>query len=153
MPDAQTLGGDLEGALERVNVPSFVLDETGVVRWVNRAGRRLVGDVRGRHFTSVAAPEEKLHSQERFAQNVLGVTAVRDAEIVLLDAHHERVVVEMTSVPLRRGGRVIGVFGQVKEAPKRSPAPPFQVLRPARPRCWGSSSSGARRARSPRIST
>ncbi len=130
MPAADTLGGDLEGALERVNVPSFVLDETGVVRWVNRAGRRLVGDVRGRHFTSVAAPEEKLHSQERFAQNVLGVTAVRDAEMVLLNAHHERVVVEMTSVPLRRGGRVIGVFGQVKEAPKRSPAPPLPGLTP-----------------------
>src|SRR5687767_7796438 len=130
MPDARTLGGDLEGALERVNVPSFVLDDTGVVPWVNRAGRRLVGEVRGRHFTSVAAREEKLNSQGRFAQNVLGVRAVRAAEIVLLDAHHERVAVELTSVPLRRGGRVIGVFGQAKEAPKRASAPPLPGLTP-----------------------
>jgi PAS domain S-box-containing protein len=130
MSAARTLGGDLEGALERVNVPSFVLDDTGVVRWVNRAARRLVGDVRGRHFTSVAAPEDKLRSQARFAQNVLGVTAVKDAEIMLLDAHQERVVVELTSVPLRRGERVVGVFGQAKEAPKRSPAPPLPGLTP-----------------------
>ncbi|HET6695917.1 MAG TPA: LuxR C-terminal-related transcriptional regulator [Gaiellaceae bacterium] len=137
MPPADTLGGDLEGALERVNVPSFILDQTGVVRWINLAARRLVGDVLGRHFTSVAAPEEKLRSQERFAQNVLGVTAVRDAEIVLMDAHRQRVVVEITSVPLRRGQRVIGVFGQAKEPPKRPPASPHPALTPRQAQVLG----------------
>ena len=52
------LGGDVEQALESVGVPSYVLDTTGVVRWINPAAERLLGDVRGRHFTSVVAPED-----------------------------------------------------------------------------------------------
>ena len=31
------MGGDLEGALDRVNVPSYVIDEHGIIRWVNPA--------------------------------------------------------------------------------------------------------------------
>ena len=54
----QSIGGDVEAALESINVPSYVVDRSGVVRWLNKAARRLVGDVRGRQFTSVVAPEE-----------------------------------------------------------------------------------------------
>ena len=36
------VGGDVEQALERVGVPSYVLDTTGVVRWINAAAERLV---------------------------------------------------------------------------------------------------------------
>ena len=56
----QSIGGDVEAALESINVPSYVVDKSGVVRWLNKAARRLVGDVRGRQFTSVVAPEETL---------------------------------------------------------------------------------------------
>jgi hypothetical protein len=68
------VGGDVEQALETVGVPSYVLDETGVVRWINAAAVRLVGDVRGRHFTSVVAHEDSRRARELFAQKVL-VTA------------------------------------------------------------------------------
>jgi hypothetical protein len=51
-------GGDLERALADVGVPSYVLDTSGGVRWINAAAERLLGDVRGRHFTSVVAPED-----------------------------------------------------------------------------------------------
>src|SRR4029079_4689395 len=47
--------GDVEGALASVSVPSYVLDDFGVIRWINPAAERLLGDVRGRHFTSVVA--------------------------------------------------------------------------------------------------
>ena len=50
------VGGDVEQALGGVGVPSYVLDTTGSVRWINPAAERLLGDVRGRHFTSVVAP-------------------------------------------------------------------------------------------------
>ena len=43
------VGGDVEQALENVGVPSYVLDATGIVRWLNPAAERIVGDVRGRH--------------------------------------------------------------------------------------------------------
>src|SRR4029077_12157655 len=50
------VGGDVEQALADVGVPSYVLDTTGIVRWVNPAAERLLGNVRGRHFPSVASP-------------------------------------------------------------------------------------------------
>jgi PAS domain S-box-containing protein len=118
VPTLGAIGGDFEEALELVNVPSYVLDETGVVRWLNPAALRIVGDVRGRHFTSVVAPEEKHRSQERFAQKVVGASSVTDADVVVIGADGERVAVEITSVPLRRGERVIGVFGQVMHTPE-----------------------------------
>ena len=58
MATGLTVGGDVQQALESVGVPSYVLDTTGVVRWINPAAERLLGDVRGRHFTSVVAPED-----------------------------------------------------------------------------------------------
>jgi PAS domain-containing protein len=54
----QAMGADLESALEHVNVPSYVIDRVGVVRWMNEAARRIVGDQVGKQFTSIVAPEE-----------------------------------------------------------------------------------------------
>ena len=56
--------GDVEKALESVGVPSYVLDEMGIVRWINPAAERLLGDIRGRHYTSVVAPEETRRAHE-----------------------------------------------------------------------------------------
>ena len=64
MDTGLALGGDVEQALENVAVPSYVLDNTGVIRWLNPAAERLVGDVRGRHFTSVVAPEGTRRARE-----------------------------------------------------------------------------------------
>ncbi len=72
----------------RVGVPSYVLDATGGVRWINAAAERVVGDVRGRHFTS-------------------GV----------------RVAVEISSVPLMSGERVVGVFGLFEGNPDHDAEP------------------------------
>jgi len=113
MSGLRAIGGDVESALERISVPAYVIDTAGVIRWVNSAGRRLVGDVRGRQFTSVVAPEDQRFSRDLFAQKIAGTACVTDAEVVLVDADGDRLVVEISSVPLTRGDRVIGVFGQV----------------------------------------
>ena len=105
----------LEDVLEHVNVPSYVLDANGAVRWLNAAGRRLVGDVRGRHFTRIVAPEETLRARERFARNVVGSVRVTDGTVVVFDADGNRVSVEVSSVPLYHGEHVVGVFGQVSD--------------------------------------
>ena len=123
------IGGDVETALEAINVPAYVIDAAGVIRWVNSAGLRLVGDVRGQQFTSVVAPEDRRLAQELFAQKVLGTVPVTDAEAVLLDAHGDRIAVEISSVPLKRGERVIGVFGHVLQRPVE-PAPTHPALTP-----------------------
>ena len=70
--------------------------------------------MRGKHFTSVVAPEEKSRAQEAFAKKVFGtVKTTDDADVFLVDQFGNRVRVEVNSVRLVRGDRVVGVFGQV----------------------------------------
>jgi PAS domain S-box-containing protein len=106
---------NLDDVLEHVNVPSYVIDTAGVVRWLNAAARNVVGDVRGRQFTSVVAPEETLRARELFARKVVGAVRVTDAGLVVLDPEGNRIAVEVSSVPLHDGEHVVGVFGQVSE--------------------------------------
>ena len=123
-------GSDVADALEHINIPSYVIDESGIIRWVNCAARRIVGDVRGRQFTSVVAPDETRRARELFARNLLGTQPVTDAAVVLVDASGARVGVELSSVPLKRGGRVIGVFGQVSDVLEEPQGHPELALTP-----------------------
>jgi PAS domain S-box-containing protein len=126
MTGLHTVGGDLHGALESVSVPSYLIDPTGIIRWVNPAARRLVGDVRGRQFTSVVAPEESRRAREHFARKLAGSERVTDTEVVVMDADGDRVSVEISSVALMEGHRIVGIFGQVvdvEEEPAHAPPP------------------------------
>ena len=124
-------GADIEGALERVSVPSYCIDTDGVVQWTNQAAQRLVGDVVGKQFTSVIAPNDVRRARELFARKIAGTAEVTDAEVVLVGEHGE-VTVEVSSVPLRRGGHVIGVFGLLlAEQPEPRPAHPHLTPRQA----------------------
>jgi PAS domain S-box-containing protein len=114
MPQPQEIGGDLEAALKAVNVPTYVIDTSGVVRWINPAALEFVGDVRGKQFTSVVANEDRGRSRELFARKIAGTAEVTDAEVVLVDKFGDRLLVEVSSVPLTSGGHVVGVFGQVR---------------------------------------
>ena len=119
------VGGDVEQALENVGVPSYVLDTTGIVRWLNPAAERLVGDVRGRHFTSVVSPEDSRRARELFSRKVLGTAPATDAPAVLVSTTGARVAVEISAVPLMSGETVVGVFGLLGGgANEAAPAPP-----------------------------
>lgn len=115
MSSLEDISGDVEEALEAISVPSYVIDASGVVRWLNPAAEKLVGDVRGRQYTSVVAPEDGRRARELFAQKVMGTADVTDSEGVLFNGDGQRITVEISSVPLKREGRVIGVFGQFSE--------------------------------------
>jgi PAS domain S-box-containing protein len=130
MATGLAVGGDVERALDSVGVPSYVLDTTGVVRWINPAAERLVGDVRGRHFTSVVAPEDSLRARELFSRKVLGTTAATDATGVLVSTAGTRVPVEISAVPLMNGERVVGVFGLLEERPQEVSKAPHPHLTP-----------------------
>jgi PAS domain S-box-containing protein len=104
------VGGDVERALGSVNVPSYVLDTSGIVRWINPAAERLLGDVRGRHYTSVVAPEDQPRARELFSRKLLGASAT-DTAAVLVSTDGRRLPLEISSVPLMGGERVVGVFG------------------------------------------
>ena len=125
MATGLTVGGDVERALGSVGVPSYVLDTSGNVRWLNPAAELLLGDIRGRHYTSVVAPEDSRRARELFAQKVIGATLATDSTGVLVSTVGKRVPVELSSVPLMNGERVVGVFGLIEERPgDSSKAPP-----------------------------
>ena len=105
------VGGDVEQALESVSVPSYVLDTAGIVRWLNPAAERIVGDVRGRHFTSVVAPEDTRRARDSFSRKVLGGATATELSGVLLSPTGGRIAVEISSTSLVSGERVVGVFG------------------------------------------
>src|SRR5262249_52012125 len=120
----QSMDADVAGALEHINVPSYLIDRSGVIRWLNPAARRIVGDATGLQFTSVVAPEEPRRARELFAGRLLGNTDTTDSSMVLIDEKGDRVSVDISSVPLTRGEHVVGVFGQVAnlvEEPKPHP--------------------------------
>jgi PAS domain S-box-containing protein len=123
-------GDQIEDALELVNVPSYVLDTAGVIVWINPAARRRVGDVRGREFSSIVAPEDKERSLEVFARKVVGSESVTDGEFVVVDRNGDRLTVEVSSVPLLRGKRVVGVFGQITNERETPPLPALPHLTP-----------------------
>lgn len=132
MPDQhsilQLMGDDVVEALELLNVPSYLIDAAGVVRWMNPAAKAIVGDINGRQFTSVVAPDETGRARELFARKVIGSERVTDASVVVLGASGERVAVDVSSVPLRRGDHVVGVFGQVSDVQEEPvPHPELQL--------------------------
>jgi PAS domain S-box-containing protein len=129
----------IDDVLAHVNVPSCVIDAAGVIRWLNPAAKRLVGDVEGRQFTSVVAPEQTLRARELFARKVVGAATVTHARFVLVDSDGDRVAVEISSVPLHRGEHVVGVFGEVTDLVETPHAHPEL---PLTPRQGGAKSSG-----------
>jgi Bacterial regulatory proteins, luxR family/PAS fold len=130
MATGLVVGGDVEQALGSVGVPSYVLDTTGLVRWINAAAEQLVGDVRGRLFTSVVAPEDSRRARELFSRKVLGTSPATDATGVLVSTAGTRVAVEISSVPLMSGERVVGVFGLFEGRPEDKPTAPHPHLTP-----------------------
>jgi PAS domain S-box-containing protein len=130
MSALERLDCEVEEALENINVPSYVLDEHGIIRWLNSAAIALAGDVRGKQFTSVVAPEEVSRAKDEFAKKVSGTVKTTDADVIVLDGDGERVLVELNSVRLMRGGRVVGVFGQVKAEVLSEPGVAHHALTP-----------------------
>ena len=91
--------------------------QTGIVRWINPAAERLLGDIRGRHYTSVVAPEETQRAHELISRKLLGTASSTEAAGFLVSTAGTRVPVELSAVPLMNGERVVGVFGLMEELP------------------------------------
>jgi len=129
-PPSHEIPGDLKGALEDVNLPSYAIDRFGIIRWLNPAARRMVGDVRGKQFTSVA-PEATLEAREAFTRKVIGTEQHTDGDVVLIDERGRRVQAEISSAPLREGGHIVGVFGIIthRQAAKERTSDPHLTPR------------------------
>jgi PAS domain S-box-containing protein len=123
-------GVDVEDAISRVRVPAYMIDPQGIIRWLSPAAQKLVGDVRGRHLTSVVAPEETKRARTIFTRNLFGPPTGSDNKAVVIGADGERLSVEVSAVPVRSGDQVIGVFGQVKDIDEEEPPAPPEHLTP-----------------------
>jgi PAS domain S-box-containing protein len=107
-----------------------MIDRTGVIRWLNPAAITLFGDVRGRHYTSVLAPEDTRRARELFTSKIIGAVSVTEAEAVFYNADRSRVTLELSAVPLVNGEAIVGVFGQVVGVHEQPTATPHPDLTP-----------------------
>ena len=125
------IGGNLATAIHSISVPSYVIDPSGVIRWVNPAAEKLVGNVRGRQFTSVVAYHDTRRAREHFARKIAGTEQVTDSEVELVAADGNHVRVEFSSVALTDDGhRVVGVFGQISDVEEVDDRPVLPFLTP-----------------------
>src|SRR3954452_17734385 len=110
----ELLGADVHGAVEEVAVPMYVVDRGGRIRWLNQAGKALLPGAIGKKLKEVVVPEEVHPTLRHFALRMLGREQFTDHETVLQAPSGQRHEVEISSVPLRRGHRIVGVFGVVR---------------------------------------
>jgi DNA-binding CsgD family transcriptional regulator len=130
----ELLGGDVHGALEEVGMPMYVVDRGGRIRWLNEAGKKLIPGGTGKKLREVVAPDQVHPTLRHFALRMLGREAFTDHETVLKTPDGLRHEAEISSVPLRRGHRIVGVFGVVRsDRVQRKPPEsgrPLPVLTP-----------------------
>jgi PAS domain S-box-containing protein len=130
----EALGGDIHGSLQEVAVPMYVVDRHGTIVWLNDVGNELVPEALGRNFTEVIAPELVDRSSREFASRILGYHPFVDHKLVLDAPGGERREVEISSAPLRKGHRIVGVFGVLRTsspgAPPKAGSAPTTRLTP-----------------------
>jgi len=122
--------GDLHRGLEELNVPAYAVDRYGIIRWINSAAKKLVGDIRGKQQSSIVVPEQAREAKESFLRKMMGTEKSTDATVIVVDPTGNRVQVEVSSCALHEGHRIVGVFGVVKHREHAAPPKPHPHLTP-----------------------
>ena len=104
-------------------MPSYLVDRDGRIRWLNEAALSLYGDARGRLLSSLAAPDHAQRSREQLARKVVGGAPRTDFEIDVIGRNGKRRTWCVSSVPVRRGVDVVGVFGVAQPRREASDRP------------------------------
>ena len=105
--------------MEDLAAPAYLIDKDGRFCWLNRACIETFGDLRGRLFVDHVVPEHRHKGRTNFARKVVGnSTTIFDIDV--LDRSGERITIRVTSAPLRREGKVVGVFGLAVPVPHAS---------------------------------
>jgi DNA-binding CsgD family transcriptional regulator len=126
------LGGDIHGSLQDVAVPMYILDRRGTIVWLNDAAEELVPGATGKKFTDVLAPDQ-IHSARRlFARRMLGAAPFADHTTTINLPGGVRREVDISSVPLRKGHQIVGVYGVIRaQHPVAPPQPAVAENAPA----------------------
>jgi PAS domain S-box-containing protein len=115
------LSPHIASGLDRVGVPSYVLDRHGRVRWMNQAALELVGDLRGQPATSIVAPEDRGRALDAFERKLRGEERT-DYDLHVIGPDGQRRRVGISSVPLGSSEHAVGVFGLA--VPEKFDRPP-----------------------------
>jgi DNA-binding CsgD family transcriptional regulator len=116
------LGGELDTALEELDVPAFIIGKDGVIRWENGALRSAVGDFVGRPYFEVVAPDSRAAARLSFTKKMLGTERASHTRRWLLTRNGEHVEAELHTVAVAGSDQmVVGVFG-IAAIPKGPPA-------------------------------
>jgi PAS domain S-box-containing protein len=102
---------ELARTLQRVNVPSAIVDSEGVVTWLNDAAIELFGDLRGRSFFDAVAPKDVPVARRQLELKLGGEATATDYEIDLLTRTGERRRAEISSVLIEGGDQCHAIFG------------------------------------------
>ena len=105
-------------ALADVNVPAYILDTQGRIRWLNDAARALTGDAVGRLFTSVLDPDDAKRARPIFERNLRGAPH-QDSMIDVVGPDGSATRVEISSARLGPSHHVVGMFGLAVPAERR----------------------------------
>jgi len=118
---------DLMTTLQKVKFPSFVIDRNGTVTWLNDAATRVFGDLIGRSYTKVIAPEDVANVERQFEQKLRG-TPVTDYEADVLTTDGSRRRAEISSVRIESGHQCHAIFGLVLPGEPRNGSVPAVSL-------------------------
>jgi PAS domain S-box-containing protein len=103
------IGEPFREALDGIDLPMYVVDRGGAVRWANRAAQRLLGKPVGRMLVSLVPNDARSSVQTQLARSLVGGEA-KVGDVAVIAADGRRAALRVRSVPIRAGGRTVGVF-------------------------------------------
>ena len=114
-PDIAFAAG-LRRAVEELPTPAYFIDRHRRLRWLNIAGRELLGDRIGQLFCRVVAREDVSAARNQLARRILGEVS-KDVFLTFIDREGQRVRAHLVSVPVTVDGEIVGLFGLVCGVP------------------------------------
>lgn len=113
---------DLQQTLQHVNVPAAIADWDGVVTWENSAAQELVGELVGRPFSSVVAPEDA-PTVERALERKREGESMTDYRVDVITREGERRPAQISTVTIAGGDQCHAIFGIAVVGPPRVRGP------------------------------
>jgi len=103
------IGEPFREALDGIDLPMYLVDRDGAVRWANRAAEQLLGKPVGRTLVSLVPHDIRGSVQTQLARSLVGGEATV-GDVAVLAADGRRAALRVRSAPIRAGGRNVGVF-------------------------------------------
>jgi PAS domain S-box-containing protein len=127
-PDPASRPIDLRTTLQKVRVPSFVVNRAGVVTWLNDAASEEFGNLEGRDFSRIIPRERTEFVKRQRDRKLEDAESVTDYNTEVLTRDGRRRAAEISSVAIDGGDRCHAVFGVVLLRDRQAPMQGLTVL-------------------------